>query len=153
MARRYSVTLQQQASIASAITLVQLKAGSTAICRIIKAWASQSTLTSSSQVSIALLRKSGAATVTSYTPRLIDPGDSAAAAVGGTSATGVNASGEGSNGDILVQASFNVLNGWLWVPVPEDRIIVAPSGIVGLTLITAPASSTWDAGIIFEEEG
>jgi hypothetical protein len=151
--RVYSVSMKQVA-VTTAITLIQIKAGSSSILRILKAWCSQSNQTSSAMLSIALLRKTGAATVTSATPLLLDKGDAAANAVGGTAATGTNASAEGTNGDILVQADFNVLNGWLWVPVPEDRIIVGPSGIIGLTLITAPGSSmTTDAGIIFGEEG
>jgi hypothetical protein len=141
-------------SVSTAITLLQYKAGSTNTAKLIRAWVTQSNQTSSTQQTIAILRKSAAATVTSFTPLLLDPGDSAAAGVGGTSATGYTATAEGTNGNILVQADFNVLNGWLWVPVPEDRIIIPPSGIIGLTLINAPGSAmTIDAGLIIGEEG
>jgi hypothetical protein len=151
--RTYSVTMKQTA-VTTAITLIQIKAGASNVLRVLRAWVSQSNQTSSAQLSVAILRKTGAATVTSATPLLLDKGDAASGAVGGAAATGVNATVEGTNGDILVQASFSVLNGWLWVPVPEERIIVGPAGIIGLTLITAPgASMTTDAGIIFGEEG
>lgn len=151
--RVYSVRMNKVA-VTGAITLVQLKAGSSSICRILRAWCSQFNQTSSVMQDILILRKSAAATVTSFTPVLIDPGDAAANAAGGTSATGTNASAEGTDGDILVADNFNVLNGWLWVPTPEERIIVPPSGIVGLKFPDAPGSSmTVSAGFLFGEEG
>lgn len=151
--RVYSVELVNQA-VNAAITLVQVKAGAASIFRILRAWCSQSNQTSSAQQAIEIVRKSAAATVTSATPLLIDPGDSAANAVGGTSATGTNANAEGTDGDILYRDNFNVLNGWLWVPVPEERILVAPSGIIGLKFPIAPgASMTVSAGFLIGEEG
>lgn len=151
--RVYNVQMVDTA-VTAGITLVQLKAGSGSICRILRAWCSQRNLTGSAMQSIEIVRKSGAATVTSFTPLLWDPGDAAANAVGGTSATGYNASGEGTDGDVLVSDAFNILNGWLWVPTPEERIIVPPSGIIGLKFPNAPGSSmTTRAGFIFGEEG
>ena len=110
--RSYTINMNGVA-VTSAITLLQYKAGSSNIAKILRVQVTQSNQSSSAQQTVAILRKSGAATVTSYTPRLIDPGDSAAGGVGGTTATGTNASGEGTNGDILLQQDFNVLNGWL----------------------------------------
>ena len=151
--RSYTINMNGVA-VTSAITLLQYKAGSSNIAKILRVQVTQSNQSSSAQQTVAILRKSGAATVTSYTPRLIDPGDSAAGGVGGTTATGTNASGEGTNGDILLQQDFNVLNGWLYVPTPEERIVIAPSGIVGITFINAPGSSmTVDAVMVIGEEG
>ncbi len=151
--RVYNVTMDNVA-VTGAITLLQLKSGSASICKILKALVAQSNQTSSAMQRVQILRKSAAATVTSFTPLLFDPGDSAALAVGGTTATGTNASGEGSDGDVLVDATFNILNGWLWVPVPEDRIVLAGGGILGLKFPTAPGSSmTVTAQFIFGEEG
>src|SRR5262249_35609803 len=91
---------------------------------------------------VQILRKSAAATVTSFTPLKLDPGAPAALAVGGTAATGYNASVEGTNGDILFKSHWNVLNGeYVYLPTPEDRIWVAQSGIIGVKLNTAPAAS------------
>jgi len=141
-------------AVTGAITLVQIKAGATASLKILRAWCSQYNQTSSVMQDIVILRKSAAATVTSFTPLLTDPGDAASAAVGGTSATGINASAEGTDGDELIPDNFNVLNGWLWVPTPEERIIVPPAGILGLKFPTAPGSSmTVTAGFLFGEEG
>ena len=106
--RVYSVRMNKVA-VTGAITLVQLKAGSSSICRILRAWCSQFNQTSSVMQDILILRKSAAATVTSFTPVLVDPGDAAANAAGGTSATGTNASAEGTDGDTTL---LKQLTGW-----------------------------------------
>jgi hypothetical protein len=151
--RVYEVSMNNVA-VTAAITLVQLKAGTASILRILRAWCSQSNLAASGQQAIEIVRKSGAATVTSFTPLLVDPGDAASNMVSSTSGTGTNASAEGTDGDILYRDNFSVLNGWLWVPTPEERIIVAPSGIIGLKFPIAPsASMTTSAGFTVGEEG
>lgn len=151
--RVYSVRMDR-VSVTGAITLVQLLAGSASILRVIKAWVGQSNQTSSAMQTIQILRKSAAATVTSFTPLLIDPGDSASNMVSSTSGTGTNASAEGTDGNVLVTDAFNVLNGWLYVPVPEERIIVPPSGILALKFPVAPGSAmTVSAGFLVGEEG
>jgi len=152
--RTYSVYMNNVA-VTGAITLVQVKAGTSSTLTVLRAWCSQSNLTVSGQQRIEIVRKSAAATVTAFT--LLgawDPGDAASNMSSGTTATGTNASGEGTDGDILVPDVFNVLNGWLWVPTPEERIIVAPGGILGLKLPTAPGSSmTTTAGFLLGEVG
>lgn len=151
--RVYKIGLENTA-VTGAITLVQLKAGSTCAVMLLRAYCSQSNQTSVAMQPIEIVRKSGAATVTSGTPLLVDPGDSAAASAGGTSATGTNASSEGTDGDILLRENFDVLNPWIWLPTPEERIIVAPSGIIGLKFPIAPGSSmTVSAGFYFAEIG
>jgi len=151
--RTYKVTLDNVA-VTTIKTLIQLKAGTTVPLVLLRAWCSQNSLTSSAMQRIQIVRKIAAATVTSATPLLLDPGDSTSAAVGGTSATGTNASAEGTDGDILYHDNFNVLNGFLWVPVPEERIIIPPGGIVGLKLADAPGSSmTTSAGLVWGEIG
>jgi len=151
--RVYEVSMNNVA-VTGAITLVQLKAGTASILRILRAWCSQSNLAASAQQTIEIVRKSVAATVTSATPLKNDPGDAASNMVSSTSATGTNASAEGTDGDILYRDNFSVLNGWLWVPTPEERIIVGPSGIIGLKFPIAPAASTTvSAGFIVGEEG
>lgn len=139
-------------SVSGAITLVQLKAGSEAGLEIIRASIAQSGSTTSAQQRVQLLRKSAAATVTSFTPVPANPNDAAAKAVGGTSATGTNASAEGTDGDVLVADVFNVLNGWLYLPVPEERPAVAPGGIIALKFPAAPgAALIVTAQIVFRE--
>jgi hypothetical protein len=145
------VNLTRQA-VTSAITLVQIAAGSSAGLQILEVRLAQSSSTTSTMLPIQINRKSAAATVTSFTPLLTNPNDAAAKAVGGSTATGVNASGEGTDGDILVQDVWNYLSGWLYQPIPEQRVQVAPSGIIALKLPVAPtASITLTATVTFQE--
>lgn len=128
-------------AITAAKTLVQVKAGAAAL-DIVSVRVAQLTKTATELLELQLLRKSAAATVTSFTPLKYNPGDPAALAVGGTSATGYNASAEGTDTDIVLKTSWNVLNGeWLYLPVPEARIRVPQAGIFGVKLNTAPAAS------------
>ena len=141
-------------SVSTAITIVQVKAGSSRSLALLRAWCTQSNLTTSSQQRIQVLRKTAAATVTSFTPIKLAGGAPTADAAGGTSATGTNASGEGTDGDVLIPDTFNILNGWLWVPTPEERIVVPAAGIVALKFPAAPgAALTVTAGFIFGELG
>lgn len=132
-------------------TLIQVKAGTASGLEIIRASVTQSGSTTSTMQRIQLLRKSAAATVTSFTPLLMSPNDAAAQAAGSTSATGTNASAEGTNGDILVNEAFNIVSGWLYLPVPEERIQVVPGGILGLTMPANISAAVWTAQIIFRE--
>lgn len=153
MPRRY-VIKHDDISVSTAISIIQLKSGASSISRILRAWVTQKTLTTNAYQRVQIVRKSGAATVTAFTPLLVDPGDGAAKAAGSTSGTGITASAEGTDTDILINEAFSILNGWLYLPVPEERIIVPPAGIIALKFPSAPGSAmNVSAGILFEEEG
>lgn len=151
MGRKYVIN-HTAIAVSSAITIIQLKAGASNICLIHRLEMSQSGSTTSAQVRTQILRKSAAATVTSFTPLLMDTGDSAAKSVGGTSATGITASGEGTDSDILVNAVWNALSGYLYLPTPDERIVVPAAGIVGVKFPANPAL-TITAVLEFEEIG
>lgn len=151
MGRLYKIS-HEAVAVAGAISIMQLKAGASNICKIHRVWVSQTASTTSAMVRIQLLRKTAAATVTAFTPLLLDTGDSAAKSVGGTSATGITASAEGTDGDVLVNDTFNALTGWLYLPVPEERIIVPAAGFFAVKFPVNPVL-TINAGIIFEEIG
>jgi hypothetical protein len=141
-------------SVSGAITLVQIKAGTSRAVELLRVSVSQSGSTSSTMQRIQINRKSAAATVTSFTSLAMRNGDSAADAVGGTSATGTNATVEGTDTNILIVDTFNILNGWLWVPVPEERITLPAGGIIGVKFPAAPgAALTVTASIVFAEIG
>lgn len=140
-------------TVSTAITIIQIKAGAAKGLEIMRAHVTQSTVTASTMARIQLLRKTLAATVTSFTPLKLDPDAVAAAAVGGTAATGITATVEGTDGDILHTAAFNMVSGWLYSPIPEERIIVPAGGIIALKFPAAPTSATWDAQIKFRELG
>lgn len=137
----YTYTVKMSATaVTAAITLIQVKAGCPV--EVISASISQVTKTSTEILRVAVLRKSATATVTSATPGPLETTAPAALSVGGTSATGINASGEGTDSTILHDDHWNVINGtWLWLPVPEERIWVPTAGFIALKLFTAPAAS------------
>jgi hypothetical protein len=122
-------------------TLIQVVAGA-APFDVIGAKVSQVTKSTSELLRIQLLRKTAVATVTSATPLLTNPSDPVSLAIGGTSLTGVNATAEGTNGDVVEDAVWNILNGtWEYLPIPEARKRAAQAGNLALVLITAPAAS------------
>ena len=148
----YTVNLVNT-SVSAAITLIQIKASSTQPLQLIEARCTQSGSTTSAMQRIQIARiPTTFGTVTSTTPLLENTIDPAAGAVGGTSATGVNASAEGTYTDVLVDWDFNVLQGFLWQPVLEDRIWVPASGGIGMRFPAAPGSAlTIDAQLKFIE--
>jgi len=131
-------------------TLLQIKAVSKQL-EIIRVEVTQVSSTTSAQTQVQLLRKTAAATVTSFTPLLMDPSFAAATAVGGTAATGTNATAEGTDGDILFRSGFNILNGFLWLPVPEERIKVPVNGFFAVKMPDAVTSGTYNVNVIFGE--
>ena len=146
MARVY-VTQTARFAVSSSITLLQIVASASAGLEIVRAWASQDSSTSSVQNHIAILRKTGSATVTACVVTPLSPADAAALATAGGSATG-----EGTDGLTLIQDSFNILNGWLYLPVPEERIYVPPGSTIALKFMATPATSaSFVAGFVFRE--
>lgn len=144
--RAYVARLDAQA-VTGAITLIQVTAPSTSGLHLLRAWCSQSSSASATQLPIMLVRKTATVTGSSFTPLALDENDPAA-----SSTVLVNASAEGTNGNILIREAWDYLNGWLWVPTPDDRIAVKAGGIIALTLPVAPSASvTLTAGIVFGE--
>jgi hypothetical protein len=142
-------------SISTAITALQLKAGVNGPIEILRVALTQSTSTTSAQVQAGLIRKSAAATVTTATAGThllkgnpINPTSDASLT---TTATGITASAEGTNGELTITRGFNILNGWEWLPTPEERVWVPQGGIIALTFLSAPPSATWLAQIHFRE--
>jgi hypothetical protein len=135
--------------------LLQLQAPTDTSLYIVRAWVNQNASTTSAAVGIRIVRKSSAATVTAAVIatdiRPLDPDDTASTVQVGTSSTGYNASNAGTNTDTLIQEGFNLVgNGWLYLPVPEERIVVKAGGIIALEAVTA-MTATLEAGIVFRE--
>lgn len=138
-------------SISTAIAVIQIKAGASAL-EILRASIGQKGSTTSTIERISLVRKSAASTVTSATPLKMNAGDPAALAVGSTSGTGITGTSAGTNTDVLVDECFNIVNGtWSWLPTPEERIRVPQGGIIALEFLTAPGAQTWYASVKFRE--
>ena len=137
--------------ISTAITIIQIAAGAANPIEILRATVTQRGSTTSAQPDVQLVRKTAAATVTPATPLLLRGSAPASAAVGGTALTGITATAEGTDGDVLPHQGFNVLTGWVYLPIPEERIWVPGGGIIALKFPTAPATQTWLAEIVFQE--
>ena len=60
----------------------------------------------------------------------------------------------GTTETVIVEDVFNVQSGWLYAPVPEERIIVPPTGtiVLAVKLQTAPDDSTDMSGMITWQE-
>lgn len=147
MSRPYAVI--HQATVSTAITVLQLTAPSTMNLEILRVWIEQSSSTTSAMTDAELVRKTATITGgTSITPVKMIPGDPSPTTTALRTATG-----EGTDGDVLMAESFNILNGWLWIPTPDERPWVAPSGLIALKFTAAPTSATYRYGITFEEHG
>lgn len=129
----------------TAITIQQVTVPAACGAEFTRAWVQQSTSVTSAQTRIQMLRKSTAATVTSQTPALLGISMQASKCVGGTTATGITASGEGTDGAVYEEAGFNVVNGWIYLPVPEMRLLMIDD-TMGLKFPTAPASASYQSG-------
>jgi hypothetical protein len=149
----YTVPLAATAFTA-ARTLIQVKAGAGGLY-ILGARLTQISKTTSEMWEREMVRKTAAATVTGVSPLKTATNDPASLAVSGTSATGINASAEGTDGDNVYNGGWNIINGiWEYVPIPNAMIWVPAAGIIALKLLTAPAASTTVFGemLILEEQ-
>lgn len=147
MGRPY--TVMASSAVSTSTNLLQVTAPSTMTLEIIRAWVMQSTSTTSAQTDIILVRKSATASAGSTaTPVKLEVGDPAPTFTA-MSAAGTN----GTDTDIVYGEGFNILNGWLYSPVPEERIIVPPSGMLALKFPSTPPSATYRYGITLREHG
>lgn len=145
MGRVYVVRLDAT-SVASAKSLIQVTAPSSMSLTLLRAWVGNDLSETSQQEVAEIIRKTATGTGTSFTPKALRTGDPAA------TFTSINdLTAEGTDGDKLIREPFNILNGWLYVPVPEERITVAPSGILALKLASVATAFTVSAGMVIEE--
>lgn len=158
----FTVAMANQTIVADA-TLVIIHTESTANARgsnieILRAWCNQIGTETSDQLGVILGTKASAfGTYTSTTPNPHWLGGGASAITGGTtgaeSLAGTDASAEGAGTvTTLIQEGFNNLNGWLWIPTPEERLIVPDDTAVIVKIVGTPATLTgWCAGITYRE--
>jgi hypothetical protein len=138
-------------------TAVQYQASSTNAAEILYFGVSQSGSTVSAMDELQIWRNSAGATVTiglvgGLTGNIFDLSGGAATFRGtlSTSATGVNASAEGTHTDNVSQHNFNVLAGLERDLQPQARIWVPVSGIIAFTL-KAVIAATYDVQVIIRE--
>lgn len=159
MSRSYLVSASN-ITLAGANTAAFVNPGTTATLQFTRAWASQSSSTSTLQQRVQLSSQvTSFPTLTSATPSKNTLSDPASLITGGTAGAagtaGVNASAEGAGAKtILYPDAFSILNGWLWVPTPPEYLNFNAGGAAGLGLFFPVAPGTlsgWNAGLGYQE--
>lgn len=143
------------AAVTTAKTLLYVTAPADAVLEILSARITAQDEDTSEQIMAELNRISslGTPTATSITPK---PTEEGSAAFGGTAKSNVTASEPtyDDESNAIASGGANKLAGWEYVPLPEERPIIAPGDSVGLRLIDAIANSTdLTAEIVFREIG
>lgn len=149
MGRMYSAVFEEVA-VTVVQDLFEIVAPADAVVIVHSFEISQSSDTDSEQLNLLFHRGSTSGSGGSTpTARPLEVGT---AAFGGT--VEANNTTQSTEGVHLHTASFNVLNGYIWMPTPEARIVLSPSGRLNIELQTAPADSLTMSGVVvFEEIG
>lgn len=126
---------------------------------ILRCWAGQAVNATSAQQRVQLETQVTAfPTLTSATPAKLKRAEAVSIITGGTAGAagtaGINASAEGAGSKTaIIDDAFNNLNGYLWVPTPQETIIM-PAGSTsgfGLYFPVAPSVLVWNFGFNFAE--
>lgn len=158
----YTVSMANQTVIADSEMIIIRAATSYAsrasVLAIYRLSCSQGGTATSQQLQVRWgLKASAFGTYTSTTPAPTRIGAVASAITGSTtnaaSSAGTDSSANGAGTlTVLDQQGFNNLNGFLWVPTPEERIIVGPDLSFCFQLQGTPTTLTgWNATLTFEE--
>src|SRR5215470_14955022 len=144
-----------RASVATstAITVNQVLVPVRTAAECTRCWTNQDSVTTTNQTRIQLNRCATAGTVTGQSPVSSQNAMLASQCVSGASATGITATIEPGTATTWWSEGFNIVNGILYLPVPEARMMIvgAASG-TGTPLITvkfpgAPASANYTTGV------
>jgi hypothetical protein len=164
MARCYTVTGDNQ-TVVAAPQLVHLNPSASGAgipgFEVLRAWVSQRANATSAQQGVRLGTKLTVfATVVGATPAKTWLGDPTANLVSGTGAAGtagINSSANGAGTEIGVYPdNFNVLNGWLWIPTPQETMQFMPGGTSAFfhQFLSTPGTLTgWSFGVVYREIG
>lgn len=147
----YSIVLSG-VTIATAVTFLEFISSAARLLEVIEGFLGQEGSVTSASAVAQLVGKSVAATGgAAFTPLPLQPGVGAANFTAKEGSTVFSA--EGTITRLLDRLPFNVLQGCPYVPTPEGRIWVAPSGIGAWKFPIAPASQSWSAFLKIAEIG
>lgn len=158
----YKVTMANQTIIADSEMII-IRAATAYSSRaskllILRLSCGQTSSNTSSQLAVRWgLKASAFGTYTATTPAPTDLGTVASAITGSTSnaasSAGTDASANGAGTlTVLGAEAFNNLSGFLWVPTPEERIIVGVDQTFVFQLQGTPSALTgWYADLTFQE--
>ncbi len=158
----YTVTMDNQTVIADSelITIRAATAWSSrgSLLEILRFTVSQRGTSTAQQLGIRWgLKASAFGTFTSTTPAPTNIGGVASAIAGSTSnaaaSSGTDSSSNGAGAlTVLASDAFNNLNGFIWVPTPEERVYVGPDLTFLIQLQGTPTTLTgWNACLTFRE--
>jgi len=152
MGRIYSIQFNN-VSVSAVQDLMSLQSTSGMAISIHEVIVAQVTGSTVANLRLTLKRFSGAYSIgsggSSVTPGKFNFGDAAATATGRANDTTQTTSGTAVTlrGDV-----YNVINGYQFLPAPEDRPIIAPSQAFVVSLDSAPGSAeTMSGTVVFEE--
>ena len=137
-----------------------LTAGGNIALRRIEVGQSGTTTGEMCRIEIATRDTAGTLTMTSQTPRAISPLGGPASGISGSTAPAGTAARVGTDSSAdsggayttIYPAAFHNLNGWLWVPTPEERIEVPPATVAVVRFAAAPTGTTgWHIAVTWEE--
>lgn len=161
-AQTYVVTMDNQTVVADE-TLIILRAATAyasrgSVLEVVRISVTQHGTSTSQQLGVICGSKVSAfGTYTSTTPQPQRLGSVASAIAGSTSnaaaSSGTDASAEGGGAVTTMWTDgFNNLNGYLWVPTPEERVIVGIDLTFVVKLRGTPTTLTgWNASLTFIE--
>lgn len=147
------VLLRAAVTTSTAITVNQVLVPTVTAAEVTRAWCNQSTVTTTNQTRLQLNRCATVGTVTSQAATPAQNGMQASKCVNGTSATGITATIEPGTANTWWSEGFNIVNGILYLPVPEARMLIvgAASGtgtpVITLKFPSAPASADYTSAI------
>lgn len=149
--RAYGVNIVGGSLTAAATTLIEASAGTQKLGIITRSWLSQHSNTTSAQQGIQIARQS--TNGTNVTSPVLTPADISDSAV--TMAARGLCTTQGTLGAVLYPDAFNWQNGWLYLPVPEERITLsgATTTSTGLRTTTTPPALTVNTGFGLLEIG
>jgi hypothetical protein len=164
MGRIYTITASNATMITavnvlSAIYPVATPPAAGSVLKIKRVEISQNANATSAQVRAALSKRTGGnLTVATFTPTPIMLGGAASAIAGvaGTLAAGkcgITGSGDATPTYIdIVTSTFNALNGWIYIPTPEESIFITGAAAFVVRFLADPATLTgWNSTLTYEE--
>ena len=151
MGRVYTVGFDDVA-VSAVQDLLSINTSSTVPIAIHEIALSQRGLTAWESKPLRFYRVTGSPTITGGTALTARPHNAGDSAAGGTYKSNHTTVFSGGTSVLVRPDEFNFLNGFFYLPAPEDRIILSPSSYFILQLPTAPsASSNMSLSCTFEE--
>lgn len=137
----------------SSKTLMLIQAASSHVIEILSVYVNNSTVETNQQLIVGIHRVTSLGTPvgTSVTPEKHENGDASSLA---TIKGNITASEPTYSAVPLEKAGFSSIAGFNYIPIPEERIYIQPSGAIGIRLLSSPdISFDCTVSVVFREIG